>query len=176
MPLTPISGANAYATPQDFRIRFDTRTTGDLVTDDGTQVTANGLLTDQVLLVALAEASGEVESACMIAGRYDPADLYALNGNSQQFLIRIVCAIAAQWLYNRRWLAGDDILGGYQWAQQYLTMLTQGARIFAFAETVAAGLPKDQFMTNPDFDNLNLVSGLTRMMGIRQDRKRGFYQ
>ena len=170
MPLTPISSATAYATPADMATRYDVRTTGDLVEDDGTQESSANLLTNAKLLALLADASGEVESACLVAGRYTPADLQALTGNSQQFLVGLVCAITAQRLYERRWLEGDDVLPRYEWAQQYLKKLSTGENIFAFAEVAAAGLPKDQFMTDFDFQRLNMVSGVTRFMGTRLDR------
>src|SRR2546428_9807095 len=91
MSLTINSGTQTIS-PVQFLARYDGRTIGDLVSDDGTNhtmvgsppvYTASVLYTNETLLLLLQEAMGEVESACLVANRYQPSDLAnLLNQNS----------------------------------------------------------------------------------------------
>jgi phage gp36-like protein len=92
----------AYATPAQLLARFDARTLGQLVRDDGVQASAAELLTDDNLQAALDDASGEIDAVLFQGGRYTPDQLAALTGNAQAYLIRMTCLIALRHLFDRR--------------------------------------------------------------------------
>ena len=79
----------AYASVADLKKRFDVRTLGDLASDDGTQVASANLPADENVLAALDDASGEIDSAVLVARRYTTSDLTALTGNSLAYLKRL---------------------------------------------------------------------------------------
>lgn len=171
MPFTSISSPTPYASPADFLSRYDVNVTGQLTSDSGQQNSATELLTDPDLITALMDASGDVEAACLVAGRYQPTDLQALTGVSLNYLKRITCALAAQYLVERRWSI-EGYMPQYEQALAALDQLRNGLQIFAYAEVAAAGTPKNFYLNDNNFLNLNLVSNLSRYFGIRQDRKR----
>jgi hypothetical protein len=166
MPQTSISGLNPYATPNDMIARFDVRLQGWLVRDDNGQSTSIDLQTDPNLRSALATASGIVEMACVAGQRYTPQDLAALTGNGAEFLKDMVCSIAADRLYHRRF-PDAAALPEAQEAQQWLKALGSGMGILPFAEAAAAGIAYDSFYTQEEIDRLNLITRNTRSWGIR---------
>lgn len=175
MAKTSNSAATPYATPNDMLARMDLRLVGDLVRDDGTQATASDLQTDVNLATALAGASGQVESACLAGEFYSVADLQALTGASLAMLKDIVCWLAYGRLRRRRGVseASDD--PAYAEAKKLIDDLHDGKRIFAFAETEAAGLPKVSRMTQSDWQQglPSLLTNNERVWGVRSNRLPG---
>jgi hypothetical protein len=154
MPQTPVSTTTAYCTTAQFINWYDVRTTGDLVMDDGSRATPGQLVSNAVLLQFLQEASGKVEAACLIGGRYTVADLQALLvpisgklSNSAIFLAGIVSGIAGGELSRRR--PGVDIPESLkekiEEGKEALKALADGEIIFAFEETAAAGLIQEEY-------------------------------
>ena len=92
----------SYATPAQMLERFDARVIGDLVSDSDSQVSAAELLTDPILQAMLDDASGDIEAALLVGGRYTVADLSGLTGNAQKHLVRICCEVAKAYLLRRR--------------------------------------------------------------------------
>lgn len=173
MAKTPTSGASAYATPADFLARTDAGLLGDFVRDDGAQDSATQLLADTNLATALVDASGLVEAYCEAGGRYTVDDLQALTGNGLGLLKRIVCGLAIQFLRNRRGAIEPGQYPQYDFALRMLELLSEGAAIFPFAETAAAGLPDTEVMEPSDYwQGLpTLMTNRTRAWGFRQNRR-----
>lgn len=92
----------AFATTDDWLIRLDERTLGDLASDTETPVARKDFSVDAVLLGLLDDASGEVESALIAADMYSDLDLSTLTGNSLARLKRLTCDIASVMLFERR--------------------------------------------------------------------------
>ena len=80
----------AYATPADLVTRYDAALLGDLA-GDGQPADP---LTSPRIAAALDDASGEVDAAARVGGRYSPQDLAALDGTDKAFLVSLVCRIA----------------------------------------------------------------------------------
>lgn len=89
MSLTIVSSVTPFCSLSQMTDRYDGRTLGDLLSDDGTNHTFTGVppvYTPSILLDPsqnpgarlykfLKLASGEVEKACLVANRYQPSDL-----------------------------------------------------------------------------------------------------
>lgn len=172
---TSASGSEPYASPADYLARVDVGLTGDLVRDDGTRASPAQLLTDPNLAAALADASGMVEAEALASGRYTAADLQALAGNSEALLKRIVCGLAVQCLRWRRGIAESSEYPLYAEALKWLEALHEGRAIFAFSETINAGLPVTERMQPFDYlYNLpTLVTNNSRYWGLRANRRGG---
>lgn len=173
MAKTPVSGMAPYAAPADYLLAVDVRHSGDLARDDGTQATPAELLTDPRLAFALARASGMVEAAVMVSGRYTVADLQALAGNSLALLKHITCGLTVQVMRQVRAMNEESDLPIYKDAVALLAALHEGKNIFAFSETVEAGLPATRQL-QPDwyFRRLpTLTSNWTRSFGLRANRR-----
>lgn len=136
----------AYATPAQMIQRYDVRTLGDLVGDNGIRVDRAALATDANLQAALDDASGEIEAALLQGKRYTTAQLTALTGNSAKYLVRLTCTIAFGLLFGRRPWSDDDEegsgrRGAEKQARAALEMLRKGQTIFDVEEVKEAGLP-----------------------------------
>jgi hypothetical protein len=114
------------------------------MTDDDTTEDVRSALTDSSsvegsrLAELLKDASGEVETAAFVGGRYAPADLAALTGNQSAYLKRLVADIAVGLCYQRR----PDLFAGppaaAQKAANLLNALASGERIFGLQENIDA--------------------------------------
>lgn len=153
----------AYATPAQLLSRKAYTTIGDLISDDGAslteaQVAANARVTD-----ALASASGAVEAAVLVAGRYTPADLASLTGNSQAYLIQLTCDIAMAYVYARKpGYSVDDFKAAMELQDVHLDRLRKGENIFNLAAPIDAGLPDVTLPTAQSVTNLKLIRDLAR--------------
>src|SRR6266446_5181394 len=161
---TVISSTTEYATQADFLIRFDARTTADLLSDTGTRVDPSLLGANQTLKYLLKEASGLVEAACLKGDRYTPADLKQLTvlvlgntTNAYEMLKGIVCGLVAWTLFDRRPDKRQSMPLKAQWAIDMLEALATGQRIFGFQETADAGLAEHHVETPQDVTDRNLV-------------------
>src|SRR5262252_940921 len=102
MPLTNISGPVAYCTPQQMVNRYDVRTIGQYLSDDGVKLTPDEVKASPILEELLMEASGELEGALLRGGRYTPADLGALTGNGLEMLAGLVAGYCMFLVWDRR--------------------------------------------------------------------------
>lgn len=134
----------AYADHSDMIARYDSRRLGQLVKDDGSQATEAELDGDEKLTAILSDASGKVNAAVMRGGRYSAADLAALDGDNLALLKRLVCDLAYGMLVQRRGFSSEEVrsqVPGYRDAEQALTDLADGVRIFATEDAIRAGKP-----------------------------------
>ena len=154
----------SYATPADFLARYDARIVGDIVADDGVQVSSSGLLTDPNLLASLADASGDVESACLFGERYTPDDLAALTGNSQSLLKRIVCDVAMAYLLKRRPSADpQNDIARLEAAERILERLRKGEQVFYRGDDIdPAGVIDTAGPTTLQLESLNTIRRRTQ--------------
>jgi hypothetical protein len=126
------------------------------------------------LVGVLLAASGELESACLVGNRYQPADLAALAALTTSAAGRVqkVVADLAFWtLQQRRQPASADPKNcpGALQALEELDRLRNGERIFGFAEAGAAGNPDT---VDPDSSKQSnpLVDNSSRLFGTHADR------
>jgi phage gp36-like protein len=148
----------AYAEPSDLLARHDNTVVAELCSEDEHAVPAEDLATDTNLLAALEDASGEVESACLIGKRYSVEDLEGLTGNSLAKLKRITCTIAMANLLERRPVVhvqeAEKLL---ERAEKYLEQLRTGQRIFNLEDQVDTQLPTVDGPTSVDCARINLL-------------------
>jgi phage gp36-like protein len=175
MPMTPSEGMAPYATPDDFRKFYDARALGMLADDTNAAVDPGGLSGDAVIAMMLARASGDVESACMVGSRYEPADLQALAGNGRALLVGLVCDLAYGYLRQRRGLP-DPHGEAYGIALKTLDELSEGKKIFPFAQSEQAGLAQNRDLIASEIDRHPYASRrLRRAFGRRlRDEGPGF--
>lgn len=134
----------SYATPAELLARYDARTLGQLVRDDGRQATESELTTSTRVQAALDDASGEIDAALLVGGRYRPSDLAKLKGNAKSMLVRLTCWIAMRHLWGRRPYLEDPAKDEAEnQARKMLTALRKGELMFAVDEDDAlhASLP-----------------------------------
>lgn len=149
----------SFATPAEFLERYDARIFGDVVRDNDEQATPAELLTDPNLQAALNDASGLIESACLVGERYTPTDLEALTGNSLYHLKRICCDVAMALLLQRRPSSDPDKdTERLEIAEKHLDKLRDGERVFYRGDNVdQAGVPDTTGPTTVDLENLNSI-------------------
>ncbi len=141
---TPVSALTPYCSVAEFLTRYDWRPVMQLMSDDDSQDPLRNTLTDSTttegarLLAILQDASGELETAALLGGRYTVADLQALTGNQVAYIRRITADLAIGRCFQRR----PDLFGQppnqTQVAQQVLNALASGDRIFGLQETIDA--------------------------------------
>jgi len=160
MPVT------AYALPADLIARKSSQTLGQLVTESGTAVSAANLLSDAVLQAAIDSAAGAVDAALLQAGRYIPSDLQGLSGNSQAYLVHIVCEIAMAYLFARKpTYRTDDYEAQLKIHDLYLERLRRGENIFNIQKVVNAG--------TPTYEQPSVA--ITQSLGLMRDRTYNYY-
>jgi phage gp36-like protein len=156
----------SYASASDMLTRYDPRPIGDLVKDDGSRASPSTLLNDPVLAAALQDASGLVDSATLVGGRYSPGDLAGLapTDNTTLFLKRLVCDLAYGLLISRRGYSRADQLAqapNYQEALALLEKLRAGELIFDIPDVINAGRVQNVVLSKQIF----LISSIVRIFG-----------
>lgn len=157
----------AYANGDDLVARKDARILGELVGDADTRITGSSLTGNANLLAALADASGQIEAACFIGGRYTADDLNGLSGNSQSLLKRLACDLAFTHLHRRRGYDTAD-LPEYTQANEMLERLRKGERIFDVEDVKDAGNPQIHTTTASDLATQNLARDRCRLFPARR--------
>lgn len=168
---TVLTSSTSYCSVAEFLKRVDVRTVGDLASDDTTRVEASALTTNEKVLTALEDASGEVESAALLGERYTPDDLNALTGMAQAKLQRLVADIAMALMIERRPSLKVPPPPGIERTQEWLNMMAQGERIFGFQEVAEAGHLDHEVLTKDEVeDRAGLVYQARAYFGTRVDR------
>lgn len=141
MPLTSISGPAAYCTPEQMVTRYDTRTIGQYLSDDGVKLTADQVQASPILRSLLQEASGELEAALLRGGRYTAQDLGNLTNNGLEMLAGLVAGYAMFLIWDRRpgRFVDHQLPLRAQIAVDKLDKLATGERILPFQEAADAG-------------------------------------
>ncbi len=136
------SAASSYATVADFLRRYDARSIGDLVADDGLRVAAASLSGNAIIGALLMQASGRLEAACIMGERYSPADLTALVAaakNMSEFLIGLVCSLTIELVYRRRPTPEMQEFPETAEADRMLNAIAGGKMVLGFTEAMEAG-------------------------------------
>lgn len=153
----------AYANSDDLKARYDARTIGDLASDTGVRVEVADFALDTNIIAALADASGEIETALVVARRYKVSDLTGLAGNSLAKLKRITCEIAMACLLGRRPAFDPELLEKFEEkAMKSLDKLAKGENVFNLEDQKGAGLPTIDGPTVRTYTHLNLWRDRTK--------------
>lgn len=141
---TPVTASTPYITAANFLKRYDWRTIIQLMSDDDIGEMERAPLLDSTtteggnLYEILKDASGELETAVLVGGRYSIADLQALTNNQLAYIGRIVADTAIGKCYQRR----PDLFGPppqqAQVAANVLNALASGERIFGLQDQIDA--------------------------------------
>lgn len=145
----------AFADSSDMVVRYDTRTLGDLCSDDGNRVAKDDLATSDIMTTALSSATGEIKAATLRAERYTVAQLEALTGESQEYLKTLTCAVAFWRLWSRK-PYNEKNSGQVQARTEFkeaMERIRSGDHIFEVAATAAAGTPNIDTITRAEIQN-----------------------
>jgi phage gp36-like protein len=178
MTIAVQSSGNAYCTPAQLLSIHDWNDVADLLSDkpanaDFTtsyKLTKQSLTTNADLDLILKAASGKIESACAVGGKYTPDDLNALAGTvSGALLVELTADIAMWTLWNRKQQKGD-LPQRCQIAFQWLDELAKGERLFGTLDSFNAAHLRTSEMTAQDVRNRNgRVWQARRYYGRRAD-------
>lgn len=173
---TPVSNSTPYVTAAQFLQRFDVRVVEDLVTDGKHRPTITELLDSSNLFgaklyAALQDASGDIEAACLVGGRYVPADLAALTGNQAALLKRLVSTLAMDYLAQRRCDPTHQVSVQVQQTKNFLDALAGGDRIFGLQEVIDASHAEIEVDLDTDVEARNMTTYIAeRFFGRRGNR------
>ena len=177
MPQTLASSTALLCPVEEFLKRVDKTAVAKLASDTTTPVPAADLPTDPNVIAALRDASGVVESATSVGGRYSKADIAAIlakpTSNACGLLYRIVTDIAWAGLFERRPNKDMPTPPSMERSLAWLDMLADGKRIFPFLESEDAGVMQRVESTVDDVDQRNgAVYQARAFYGVRSDRVR----
>lgn len=150
----------AYATGSDLIARYDVDLVGDLATDSREPIEQSAVPNLPLVTTALLDASGMIDVNLATGGRYKPADLETLTGNSVNHLKRITCDIAMGLLLQRRTdmkyqeLAEKVVAG----SKQHLMALARGENIFGIESVLNAGSIEYQTISSVTIDDRNTLT------------------
>jgi hypothetical protein len=174
---TPVSSSTPYCTPTILLQYYDARQIGDLLLDTtpGQRASSQAISAgDPRVENALAWASGEIEAACLVAGKYAVADLQALTGMSLANL-QGLCATLAFWKLVCRRYPKAEMPDDVKWAFEKLERLRSGERIFGLQDQIDAGTEVIEQETLPDIFERNLTTTqASRFFGQRADVRRAW--
>ncbi len=153
-------------TADDMIARFDARMLTRLCFDDDQAHHASELANSSILRAALDDASGELKAALTVAGMYDEKQLNSLTAESQALAKRIVCELAAAFLYSRRGGEARETVEQLRTgAETYLDRLRKGERLFSIVNSDVkeeAGRPELLEPTRVELENLNGITHRAR--------------
>ena len=152
----------SYAAVSDLISRKRVTTLNDLATDDGARTGRVELATNPVLIAALADASGAVDSALLVGKLYTAEQLEGLTGNALAHLKRITCDIAFCYLLERNPIDPDEAERYRKLATGHIERLQSGENVFGLAANIGAGLPTITGPTTVDYSRMNLIPDRTR--------------
>jgi phage gp36-like protein len=151
-----------YATPNDLIARYDVNIVGELATDSGVPISRSDTLNHPNVLKSLLSGSGEVDVALRAGQRYTPAQLAALDENSREHLVDIVCAFAMAWLFRRRPGVHETVAKAIrEIATDFKKQLATGVNIFGIVEDAShleASVPQVTGPTSAEIYDRNLFT------------------
>jgi phage gp36-like protein len=159
-----------YATATDLTKRFDARVIGDLVNDQNTRVDPTSLATNANVLAALDDATSIINSAVLVANRYDVDDLAAMKDIDAALLIRLTCNLAYGLLVMRRGQSVEK-LDPYQDALKMLDHLRAGDRVFNIAGNEDAGNVQGSFPSSSVYSSLQLIRDVSKVFPVRRNQQ-----
>lgn len=168
MAKTINSAAAPYATSSDLMSYYDVNIIGDVLRDGQPRLTPDVIATDPLVMKLLLLSTGDIESWCVRARLYDPADLVALSASptaSGEKLRWLCCARTIQHACDRRVTTLEAVKVIGEAATQELRDLTDGKDVFALQELEVAGVPETHAVTESEWSQLNLLTSDVRYWG-----------
>lgn len=149
----------SYADGNDLIARYDVDLIGDLSTDQRETPDPSSVTSLPNVVTCLADASGEVDVALQAGGRYTPAQLESLTGNSQNKLKRICCDIAMSLLISRR--VGDQYVELAEklskTSRAHLQSLQRGENVFGLPDFASASTIDVADISTHEIDRRNFL-------------------
>lgn len=157
----------------DLLARYDARSIGQRVNDDGTAATAGEIPSNPRVLACMADAEGRLVMAATVGKRYTYAELStaASAGNpSGNAIKRLLCDLTWGLILKARGLPAkefESLAPAYAEAEQILQLIRTGERVFPDIPGVAeAGLPETLSNVPQPGDSPLLWSQNTRLFGV----------
>lgn len=136
----------AFATANDMAVRYDVRTLGDLLSDDGHAVSAQELNNNDYLKTLLLEATGEIKAALLRSQRYTSDELDAVisaGSDTAEYLKGICCELTFWKIWERKpYVDAQQRLQAKQFTRDTLESLRTGAFSLDVSRHQEAGTPK----------------------------------
>jgi len=155
----------SFCTEAQFEQRYDTRLIAQYSND------ANSTTKDSaVVQAALDDADGDVKSAVLRGGIYVASDLTTLDTNDEKLLIRLCATLAMKHLVGRRGRGARALKDDFDWAQETLKLLRDGARVFDVATPLAADEPEVITLTVSEKENLDTMTNTTFFGGVAKTK------
>ena len=173
MAKTPISGTSSYASAEAFLLRFDERTVGDLLSVDGAnRLTRAQVIASDKLAAWLKEASGELESAIFLGGKYTTVDLAALAGtNAGEMVSGLVCDLAGWRMYDFRPDRKSEMPERCKEAKERIGRIEAGEQFLAFQESAdASRMDHDETSPQEVDDRNGVITEAAAYFGRRLSR------
>lgn len=142
--------------------RYDVDVVGALAWDEREEMDRDAVPLHANVLIALDDASGEIDVNLLAGGRYTPVQLETLTGNSQAHLRRITCAVAMAALFERRPGMYSEMAEAIaKIARGHLAALARGENVFGLTELIsgASSTIDVETVQSIEIDNLNLLPG-----------------
>lgn len=166
----------SYATTQDLLLRYDERRVADLVSDTGSRSTNPAA--SPVAEMALEDASGMIDAACRVSGRYKSLDLLGMTGHGASLLVRLCCDLAYGLLVARRGYSSTDqkaMAPQFEFANAMLDSIRKGERVFDVfdGQNPDSGTPVTSTVLNLKTKTIgyetmsDLVGNSHRLWGVR---------
>lgn len=186
MAKTVETSAASYMTPAELFKRCDVRVLADLCSDSGERLGSptdvalmkTALASDPVLEALQLDASGRLEQACMVGGRYHEEDITLLvttGGAGAAGIYRILTRLTVMCAYERRpdrELKQPEIVTQ---SLEDLQALRDGIEIFPLVEAMQTGVVQSRIETPADVEYRNgPVYIARRLFGRRVNREGPF--
>lgn len=184
-----VSALTPYCTSAQFLVIYDWRTIAELCSDNDVSALKSDLLDSTtepgaVLIYALRSSSGDLETACLMGGRYSVADLQNATGqatdpdasgnvdsNAAWFIRRLVAAYAKWLLYLHRPMLDSQVPADAQMAAQQLAQLASGERIIPVQPAIDSGHIRHEIETPRMVEDRGLATySAHRYFGRRNNR------
>ncbi|MBE41884.1 MAG: hypothetical protein CL480_11360 [Acidobacteria bacterium] len=154
----------AFADSADMLARYDARTLGDLLADDGTRVTTGNMAANTRLSAALKSATGRLKAAVLRAERYTVDDIANMQSSghanydeeSSEYLKTLTCDVAFWEIWKAKPHRGNhasDRKEAREASDLAIAAMTSGAEVFNVPRITDAGTPKVATVTRAEIES-----------------------
>lgn len=153
-----------FADSGDMTARYDSRTLGDLLADDGTRVTTGNMAANTRMLAALKSATGRMKAALLRAERYTISDITNMQDSghadydedSSEYLKTLTCSVAFWEIWRAKPQRDNDSSarkGAREESDEAIKTLLTGEEVFNVPRATDAGTPKVQTVTRSEIES-----------------------
>jgi hypothetical protein len=154
----------AFASSADMIARYDVRTLGDLLADDGSRVASGGMAANTRLTAALKSATGRLKAAILRAERYSVDEIENMQDSahadydeeSSEYLKTLTCAVAFWEIWKAKPQKQNDSSHRKdvrKEADEAIKLMQSGEEVFNVPRATDAGTPKVATVTRAEIES-----------------------